>query len=278
MKRVLAIHDLSCFGKCSLTVASPILSACGVEAVCLPTAVLSTHTGGFTGFTYRDLTEDLPKIAEHWSGLGLKFDGIYTGFLGSFDQIEIVKDYFRRFPCRYKVVDPVMADDGKLYSVFDLSFAAKMRELCAQADVIIPNMTEACLLLNQPYAPPPYRRDDVKRILDGLLQLGAKQAVLTGVAFDDAHLGAACLSSESGEFSYYLNERIPGAYHGTGDVFGSALTGSLLRGKTLPEAIRLAVDFTLESIKKTAACGSPSREGVRFEQALYGLVRQLNRG
>ena len=275
MKRVLAIHDLSCFGKCSLTVALPILSACGVETVCLPTAILSTHTGGFTGFTYRDLTEDLPEIADHWSSLGLRFDGIYTGFLGSFDQIDIVKEIFERFPCSCKVVDPVMGDNGKLYTIFDKKFAGKMRELCALADVIVPNMTEACLLLDEEYLEPPYRKSTVEEVLKKLCGLGCRRAVLTGVAYDDAHLGAACYDGETGAFSYYLNERIPGAYHGTGDVFGSALTGALLRGKTLEESIRVAVEFTLDSIRRTAKAGTPSREGVRFEEAIPGLLRLL---
>ena len=276
MKRILAIHDLSCFGKCSLTVALPILSACGVETVCLPTAVLSTHTGGFTGYTYRDLTEDLPGIAAHWRGLGLRFDAIYTGFLGSFDQVELVRRYFADFPCGLKIVDPVMGDNGQLYAVFDETFAGEMRKLCAEADLIVPNMTEAALLLDEPFAPPPYRKEDVRRLLERLCALGAGKAVLTGVAFDEAHLGAACLDKSTGEFSYYLNERVEGFFHGTGDVFSSVLAGALLQGQPLSEAIRTAVDFTLDCIRRTRRAGTNPRDGVQFESALPSLLKMLN--
>lgn len=277
MKRVLAVHDLSCFGKCSLTVALPILSACGVETTCLPTAVLSTHTGGFTGFTYRDLTEDLLPIAAHWQKLGLSFDGIYTGFLGSFEQIGIVENYFDRFPCGLRLVDPVMGDNGALYTVFDMDFAARMKALCAKADVIVPNMTEASLLLGIPFREPPYRRQEVEEILHGLCGLGVKAAVLTGVAFDDVHLGAACMDAETGAFDYYLNRRVEGFYHGTGDVFGSVLFGALVQGRTLADAMRIAVDFTLDCIRRTEKAGTDPRFGVDFEHALPKLVKELNR-
>ena len=277
MKRVLAIHDLSCFGKCSLTVALPILSACGVETTCLPTAVLSTHTGGFTGFTYRDLTGDLLPIAEHWKGLGLSFDGIYTGFLGSFEQVGIVEEYFDRFPCGLKLVDPVMGDNGSLYTVFDMRFAEEMKKLCRKADVIVPNMTEASLLLGIPFREPPYRKAQVEELLKGLCGLGAKSVVLTGVAFDDIHLGAACMDAETGAFDYYLNQRVEGFFHGTGDVFGSVLFGALVQGRPLAEGMRIAVDFTLDCIKRTKKAGTDPRYGVFFEQALPKLVKELNR-
>ena len=277
MKKALAIHDLSCFGKCSLTVALPILSACGVETTCLPTAVLSTHTGGITGFTYRDLTDDLLPIADHWRTLGIGFDGIYTGFLGSFAQIGIVREYFDRFPCGLKLVDPVLGDNGALYTVFDESFPAEMKKLCAKADVIVPNMTEAALLLGEPFKKPPYRRAEIEEILGRLCGLGAKSVVLTGVAFDETFLGAACMEASSGRFDFYLNRRIEGFFHGTGDVFGSVLFGGLMRGRTLPDAMKLAVDFTLDAISRTAAAGTDPRFGVHFEPALPKLVKELNR-
>ena len=144
-KRVAAIHDISGFGKCSLTVALPIISAAGIETTIMPTAVLSTHTGGFTGYTYRDLTGDLRAIAEHWKSLELHFDAIYSGFLGSFEQIDIVKDFIDMFRAdgNITVVDPAMADNGQMYSLFNMEFAKAMASLCAKADIVVPNITEA---------------------------------------------------------------------------------------------------------------------------------------
>ena len=153
-KRVAAIHDLSGFGKCSLTVALPILSAAGIEAAALPTAILSTHTGGISGYTYRDLTNDMRPIMKHWKSLDLKFDAIYTGFLGSFEQQEIVKEFFDMFrrDDNLILVDPVMGDNGELYTIFTREFAAGMRSLCEKADIIVPNLTEAALLLDEPFS------------------------------------------------------------------------------------------------------------------------------
>lgn len=280
LKRVIAIHDISCFGKCSLTVALPILSACGVECTCLPTAVLSTHTGGFTGFTYRDLTDDLEPIAKHWKEIGLKFDGIYTGYLGSFRQIDIVKEYIDSF-CPDKkglvLVDPVMADNGVMYPLFDKKFAKGMGTLCERADIIIPNVTEASFLLEEEY---PKVQD--KACIDGLLKRLSDRfcdkVVLTGVKFEEGKIGAACFDKVTGKYSYYFNDYVEGYFHGTGDVFSSALLGAVLNGFELEKAIAVAVDFTLESIKRTNAEGTDSRFGVDFERSLVNLIKSISDG
>lgn len=276
-KRVAAVHDISCFGKCSLTVALPILSAAGVETSVIPTAVLSTHTGGFTGFTYRDLTEDIPKIADHWKSLNLHFDGLYTGFLGSFEQVDIVSDLFDKFKDEDTLilVDPVMADNGTLYKVFPPEFPQGMVRLCRKADIIVPNITEAALLTGQPYQEGPYQKQYIQRLLESLADLGPERIVLTGVYFDDKHLGAAAYEKETGRISYLLNRRIEGYYHGTGDVFASVLLGALLNGFDLAKSTQFAVDFTVESIGRTKEAGTDIRFGVNFEFGLPDYAKHL---
>ncbi len=277
-KRVAAIHDISCFGRCSLTVALPIISAVGIETSVVPTAVLSTHTGGFSGFTYRDLTDDILPIADHWQSLNLAFDALYTGFLGSFKQIDIIEELFGRFKTKDNVilVDPVMADNGKLYAIFPDDFPQGMRKLCAKADTIVPNLTEASLLLGQPYREGPYEDEYIENILVSLSELGPKQVVLTGVFFDDDRLGAAAYDRRTDEITYALADKIPGYYHGTGDVFASVLLAALLKGNSLAHAAQIAVDFTVGSIKRTQQAMTDVRYGVNFEQGLLKLAGQLN--
>ncbi|MDR1887252.1 MAG: pyridoxamine kinase [Prevotellaceae bacterium] len=272
-KRALAIHDISCFGRCSLTVALPIISAAGIETTVMPTAVLSTHTGGFTGFTYRDLTQDILPIANHWQELELEFDAIYTGFLGSFEQVDIVAKIFDMLKKENVliVVDPVMADYGKLYSIFPPNFPEGMRKLCQKADVIVPNLTEAALLLDAPYHDGPHTPKEIDDILRALASLGPKQVVVTGVSYDGIHLGSASFDVNTGEFSYTGETRIEPMYHGTGDVFASALVAALLGGRTLAQANEIAVRFTVASIARTKESGTDNRFGVNFEAGLAGL-------
>lgn len=276
-KRVLAIHDISCFGRCSLTVALPIISATGIECTSLPTAVLSTHTGGFEGFTYRDLTVDILPIAEHWETLDLKFDAIYTGFLGSFDQIKIIGKLFDKFgDSALKVVDPVMADNGVLYSIFPEDFPQGMATLCAKADVLVPNITEATLILGQEFHQGPYTHEYIEKLLHDLSDLGPQKVVLTGVFYEEGRLGAATYDRETGEISYVDEATVPGYFHGTGDVFGSALVAALLSEKSLTEAADAAVKFTVEAIKRTVEDGTDIRFGVNFEQSLPTLLKALD--
>lgn len=276
-KRIAAIHDISGFGKCSLTVALPVISAAGIEVSVIPTAVLSTHTGGFTGFTYRDLTADILPIVSHWCSLNLCFDAIYTGFLGSFEQIGLVAEAFERLrtPETLVLVDPVMADNGALYTVFPDNFPDGMRRLCALADVVVPNMTEAALLVGEEYREGPYTRGYVTDMLKKLAALGPRLVVLTGVCFDETSLGAACYDSESGAADYAFAPRIDGCYHGTGDVFASVLLAALLSGLPLAESAQTAVDFTAQSIERTRAAGTDVRFGVNFEAGLCALGARL---
>lgn len=278
-KRIAAIHDISCFGRCSLTVALPIISAAGIEVSAIPTAVLSTHTGGIEGYTFRDLTDDILPIAGHWKSLGLNFDAFYTGFLGSIRQIDIVTEIFRQFRTEKNlfIVDPVMADNGELYKIFPRDFPAAMRKLCEQADVIMPNITEAALLLGEPYREGPYSSRYIEDLLHRLSGLGPRQIVLTGVYFDEKRLGAAGYDVPNQKIDYAFSERIEGYFHGTGDVFGSALVGALLNGRSLSDAVTVAVDFTVKSIGRTKRAGTDIRFGVNFEEGLPELARQLGR-
>ncbi|MDR2010367.1 MAG: pyridoxamine kinase [Bacteroidales bacterium] len=278
-KRVVAIHDISGFGKCSLTVALPIISAAGIETTVLPTAVLSTHTGGIPGFTYRDLTEDIEPISKHWKDLGLNFDAIYTGFLGSFEQLDLVSKFFDDFKTAGNIilVDPVMADHGKLYSIFTPEFAEGMAKLCSKADIIIPNMTEALLMLKQEYKEGPYTEEFIQDVLMGLSGLGPKQIVLTGVHFDNTKLGAATYEKVTNTVGYAFANRIPGMYHGTGDVFGSALLGAILNNFNLLQAAEIAVKFTTESIRRTADAKTDIRFGVNFEESIPNYLKELKK-
>lgn len=274
-KRVAAIHDISCFGKCSLTVALPILSACGIETSIIPTAVLSTHTGGFTNFTYRDLTDDILPIAEHWHSLGLHFDSIYTGYLGSFEQINILGAVFDLLSSSDTLlfVDPVMGDDGKLYTNFSPDFPHEMKKLVQKADFLIPNITEACLLLDRPYQEGPYTEAFIQEILEDLSALGPARIVLTGVYFDDVNLGAA--SYENKTMTYSFSKRIPGSYHGSGDIFGSTLLAALLQNKDIKTATQIAIDFTTGAIERTRQAGTELRNGVDFEEELPCLLQNM---
>lgn len=275
-KRALAIHDLSCVGRCSLTVALPVLSACGVHTSALPTALLSTHTGEFTGYTCLDLTGEMRAIADHFATLPLRFDGLYTGFLGSYAQIRLVGEVLARYRAAdtLTLVDPVMADQGRLYATYTREMAGGMGELCRLADVIVPNLTEAAILLDEPYAPRP-TWDHVRGMMERLAaRYGCGQVVVTGV-LRDGLLGAATFRAADGAASFTGGVQLPQVFYGTGDVLASALLGAMLRGLPLEAAVRAAVDFTHEAMEHTLANGLPLRYGVAFEQALPGLMRAL---
>ena len=275
-KKVLTVQDISCVGQCSLTVALPIISACGIETAILPSAVLSTHTYGFKGFTFRDLTEDIPAIVDHWEKEQIRFDAIYTGYLGSKRQIDLVKDMFARVAADscVKIVDPAMADHGVMYTGFDDAFAAHMATLCAEADIVLPNITEATKMLGMPFVAEGYDQDYVEKIIDGLLALGANTVVLTGVGFVKDKLGVAVRSKNDTETSYYFHERLPKNSHGTGDIYASAFVGALVRGKSAFDAAVIAADFTLAGMKATL--GDDSHwYGTKFEKVLPQLCEMV---
>lgn len=272
-KRILTIQDISCVGQCSLTVALPILSACGMETAILPSAVLSTHTAGFSGFTFRDLTDDMPGIQAHWKKEGISFDCIYTGYLGSTKQVGYVKNILDTMGKEgsMKIVDPAFADNGKLYPIFDDVYVEAMKTLCPSADILVPNITEACFLAGMEYKEN-YDESYIKQLLTKLSALGCSIIVLTGVGYQEGRTGVVVY--ENGNISYYEHARIAKGCHGTGDVYASAFTGSLMNGKSILEAAKIAADYTVACIEKTQ--GDDSHwYGVKFELALPTLIEML---
>lgn len=271
--KILTVQDISCVGQCSLTVALPIISACGIETCVLPSAVLSTHTAGFSGYTFRDLTDDMPAITEHWKKEGIAFDAIYTGYLGSTKQIDYVKDLFDGIaaPACYKIVDPAMADNGKLYPGFDQAFVEAMNSLCGKADYVVPNITEACFLTGLPYKTE-YDRAYIDALLGALTDLGAKNVILTGVSYDPKKTGVVVY--KAGEYAYYEHEKLPNSCHGTGDIYASAFVGALVRGKTAYDAAVIAADYTMDCIHETATKDN-HWYGAAFEPVLGKLIARL---
>ena len=277
MKRIITVQDISCVGRCSLTVALPIISAAGVEAGVLPTAVLSTHTM-FPKFTFCDLTDEIEKISETFSELDIDFDAIYTGYLGSFRQLQLVSEMIDRHKtdkCAV-VIDPAMADHGMLYKGFTPEFAKAMATLSCKADLVIPNLTEACFMLDIPYTEE-YDETYIRDILKKLTDLGAKRAALTGISFEKGKLGVYAYDSTTDSYFSYYNEHLPVAYHGTGDIFASATVGAMMRGHSVESALKVAVDFTLECIKVTMADENRRYYGVNFEEALPYYIERLKK-
>ena len=286
MKRIITIQDISCVGKCSLTVALPIISAMGVEASVLPTAVLSTHTA-FKGFTFRDLTSDIQPICDHWKQEKIHFDAIYTGYLGSFEQLDLMHKLIADFGAgdTLAIVDPCMADNGKLYPGFTQEFAFAMAKLCGKADVVVPNLTEASYMLGIPYVASGYDEAYIKDILKQIAALGAKKVVLKGIEFsqdqDDltgvaGKIGIASYDAATDTFDWYFHQKMPQSFHGTGDIFASVLTGALMRGLSLQKSYSLAADFVVESIRQTLSHKDYNWYGVDFEAAFPYLIKRLS--
>ena len=272
-KRILTIQDISCVGQCSLTVALPILSACGVETAILPSAVLSTHTAGFKGFTFRDLTDDMPAIVDHWRSEKISFDCIYTGYLGSIKQVGYVKDILETMGREgsVKIVDPAFADNGKLYSIFNDEYVAAMRTLCPVADILVPNISEACFLAGVEYKET-YDEAYIDNLLAKLTELGASTIVLTGVGYTPDMTGVVVF--ENGKKSYYPHRRIAKGCHGTGDVYASAFTGALMRGHEVFASAKIAADYTVKCIENTIG-DADHWYGVKFETAIPDLIKML---
>lgn len=275
MKRILTVQDISCVGKCSLTVALPVLAAMGLETAVLPTAVLSTHTG-FPNPSFRDLTDGIAQISAHWQQVGVSFDGVCTGYLGSREQVAQILALAEQF-CgdgSMLFVDPVMGDNGKLYAGIDAGLPENMAQLCARADVIMPNITEACFLTQTPYRE---TCDEayIHTLLERLAALGCKVALITGVSFSAGTTGVAGYEKTGKTFFRYTQEKLPQSYHGTGDIFSSVCAGAMLLGRDWRDAIRLAADYTAECIRQTGLQDRDKRYGVCFEKAIGYLLKKL---
>lgn len=274
MKRVLTIQDISCLGKCSVTIALPVISALGSETVILPTALLSTHTM-FSGFTVKDLSDQIEPITKHWLSEGVKFDAIYTGYLGTPEQIDMMKELFREFGGNdtFIFVDPVMADNGKMYPTFDMSYAKKNAELCGAADIIVPNITEASFMTDMEYREEKNHDEAyIREMLDRLAQLGARINVLTGVSLEPGKTGVMGFDRETGEYFLYQNDKVDAVFHGTGDLFSSTCVGVMLRGKSWKDAMRIACGYTARTIEVTMKDPKKPWYGVNFEETLPDLI------
>ena len=269
--RIAAIHDLSCFGRCSLTIALPVLSAMGCQCCPLPTALLSAHTG-FPGNTFLDLTTEMGRIADHWTAMDLQFGAIYSGFLGSADQVDTVARFFNTFKKSDTavIVDPVMGDHGTAYRTCTPELCRGMRVLAENADVITPNLTEAALLLDHPYEE--IQRTDAYEVVRRLSVGGRRSVVLTGYFSEPGQTGALCFDRDSGESKAVQTPREPQDFSGTGDLFASVLAGGVARGVPLFQAAQAAADFVRDCIARTLDEGLTEQDGVDFEPLLGQLT------
>ena len=272
MKRVLTVQDISCLGKCSTTIALPVISALGSETVILPTALLSTHSI-FKDFTCKDLSDQIMPIAKHWQSQDVQFDAIYTGYLGTEEEIDMMKELFRMFGGEDTliIVDPAMGDRGVLYPAFDEAYAKKNTELCAGADIILPNITEASFMTGLPYKEE-YDEAYVKEMLQALDQLGAKVSILTGVSLEEGKTGIMGYDREKDIFFSYQNEKVGAQFHGTGDLFASTFVGEVMKGLDWTNAIRIAADYTAHTIEVTMQNPKKSWYGVDFETTIPDLI------
>ena len=268
MSKIVSVQDISCYGQCSLTVALPILSAYGIETAILPSGILSTHTGGFTGFTCLDLTEEMPKIADHWRSEGIAFDAIYTGYIGDSRQFELVKEMKKNLlkDGGKLIVDPAMADHGKLYPALTPDIVEGMKTIVSDADMILPNLTEAAFLLGEEFKGS-YTKAEIEKMLKNLAAMGPEISVLTGVSYEEGKIGAVAYTKSTGEFVEYFTELVPKSYHGTGDIFSSVAIGEYMNGKPLLDSLKEACEFVVKSIKATLD-DDTHNYGVKFEKVL----------
>ena len=276
--KILTIQDISCYGQCSITVALPIISAFGIETAVLPSAVLSTHTSGFSEYTVRDLTEDLPDIRKHWEKEGIYFDAIYTGFIGSIEQLDYIKDII---DSRLKAdglvfVDPAMADNGEFYNGFDQEFADKMGELCKLGDFILPNTTEACYILHRQWKEE-FTKEEMIEMANELSAFTKRHVILKGYQNENHKMGMMVLDKKDSSLDIVYNDKVDYMSHGTGDVFSSSFVGSTMSGKSPASAAKIAGELTKKAIEKTI--DDPSHNyGVKFEQVIpdiYELLKSI---
>ena len=273
IKKVAAVHDLSCIGRCSLTVILPVLSCMGIQVCPLPTAILSTHPGGFTDVAICDFTSHIPDFSAHWQREGIGFDCIYSGFLASEEQIGIVSRFIEDFSSRRPLVlvDPVMGDDGKLYSFFTNTMKEKIKALVQKADVITPNYTEAGFLLGEPWESLVADAGALQSWLVRLSEMGPPRVVVTGVPLPCSKVANLGYDRSLNQFWQFTSDLIPAKYPGTGDIFASVLLGDLLRGSPLPKAISRAGNFVSAAVRDTFTAGTPAREGILLENRLSQL-------
>lgn len=271
-KKVLTMQDISCYGQCSITVALPIISAWGYETAILPSAILSTHTSGFKNFTVHDLSNEIPKIIHHWKNEGIKYDAFYVGYLGEISHVDLViqvkNELLNKGGCF--VLDPVMGDNGKLYPAFNDDYVKAIRRLIKEADIILPNLTEACFLTGIEYKEE-YDESYIKNVINKLLELGAKKIALTGIAYQKEMTGVV-IYDENG-YQHFTHRRINKSYHGTGDVYASTFLGAYLSNNDLLKSTKIAAKFVVKAIENTL--DDPNHNySVKFEPLLVDFIKE----
>ena len=263
MPRVLAVHDISCFGKCSLTICLPVISTFGVEVCPLPTAMLSTNTS-FDEFEFVDFTNEMERFILHWKKIGLKFDALYSGFLGSTKQIEYIKEISKEFNIKNVIIDPVMGDNGVTYKTYTKEMCENMKSLVSYADILMPNLTESCILTDEKYP-----QTDIKKLAQKIQNLGAKNVIIKGIERGDKLYN--CILTKENEYIERQVELLPFKMHGTGDLFGSVITGALNSGSNLIEAVDKAARFVIEVMEYSKTIENYQERGTCFEPLLHKL-------
>lgn len=274
-KQVLAIHDVACFGKCSLTIVLPVLSASGLSTSVLPTTLLSTHTGGYGKPWVRDLQMDMKSILTHWKEQAITFDAIYSGYVSSLGQLFQIQACFLQYPNSFHIVDPVMGDHGKLYASLPKELPMQMRELCKMADLITPNMSEAYALLQEPYCVGPYTKEEIERVCFALAKFCKGDILLTSISFHENDCGTAIFHHKEQKVTYEMRERMDAQSHGTGDLFTSSVCSAYVNGCGLSQAVRLATDYVLLTLEKTFQKEHDERTGLDFETNLCRFVESM---
>lgn len=271
-KKVLTMQDISCYGQCSITVALPIISAWGYETAILPSAILSTHTSGFTNFTVHDLSNEIPRIINHWKKENIKYDAFYVGYLGEIGHVDLVIQIKNELLNKngFFVLDPVMGDNGKLYPAFNLDYVNAIKRLIKEADIILPNLTEACFLTDTEYKEE-FDEPYIKNIINKLLELGAKKIALTGIAYEKGMTGVV-IYDENG-YQHFVHQKIDKSYHGTGDVYASTFLGAYLGNNDLLKSAKIAANFVVKAILNTI--DDPNHNySVKFEPLLADFIKE----
>lgn len=278
-KKVLAINDISCVGRCSLTVNLPMISSCGIECSIIPTAILSTHTGGFNNYTYFDFSKEIMPIVKHWNSFNRTYDAVFTGFLASIKQVKLINEIIETYKDKSLIiVDPSMADNGKLYKVFNQEFVQEMKLLCFGKDILLPNITEACLLTNTLYKSNNHDEEYIDDIINKLGDLNISKVVITGIMKNEGMIGTIGYDYENKEKYYFESKYIDGYFHGTGDVFSSAFIGAYMNDVTFEKSIEIAIDITYNAIVKTVEQNNSNdfKFGLEFEKVMPSLIERIN--
>lgn len=274
--KVATVQDLSGYGRCALTVAIPILSVMGIQVCPIPTAILSTHTGGFGKPVFEDLTQLIDGFIEHWKCLDLQFDALYSGFLGNEEQINQVMSLFATFKNEktFTLVDPVMGDGGKLYSTYNEVMQHKMKDLVSVADIVTPNLTEMYFLLDRPYTEEALSKEQILELMEQLAALGPKKVVVKGITTLENQKVNVAYDQIDGSYWLLPYEEIPMSYPGTGDAFASVLVGALMKGISLKDGVEKAANFVRKAVEVTSKAGTDSRAGILLEGILSELIEK----